>query len=180
MPLRYGSRCRPNNLREGAMVPLHGACLLEVRAASLGRQDSGGLILSHLPSAPVASRYSPQSAAPWPARYGAASPTSSPSEAVQRAQICCRAGQELCSGPDWLDPCSDPDKQVDRTCFPVGPERRHRYLHASVQKRLAPLKPWARRLCVCVSYFNLYRPTSRSQTILPAWVTTAREEARDF
>jgi hypothetical protein len=49
------------------MVPLHGACLLEVRAASLGRQDSGGLILSHLPSAPVASRYSPQSAAPWPA-----------------------------------------------------------------------------------------------------------------
>ena len=40
------------------MVPLHGTCLLEVRAASLGRQDSGGLILSHLPSAPVASRYS--------------------------------------------------------------------------------------------------------------------------
>jgi hypothetical protein len=31
------------------MVPLHGTCLLEVRAASLGRQDSGGLILSHLP-----------------------------------------------------------------------------------------------------------------------------------
>jgi hypothetical protein len=45
------------------MVPLHGTCLLEVRAASLGRQDSGGLILSHLLSAPVASRYSPQSAA---------------------------------------------------------------------------------------------------------------------
>jgi hypothetical protein len=41
---RQGSRCRPNNLREGAMVPLHGTCLLEVRAASLGRQDSGGLI----------------------------------------------------------------------------------------------------------------------------------------
>ena len=51
------------------MVPLHGTCLLEVRAASLGRQDSGGLILSHLPSAPVASRYSPQSAAT--AREGA-------------------------------------------------------------------------------------------------------------
>jgi hypothetical protein len=49
------------------MVPLHGTCLLEVRAPSSGRQDSGGLILSHLPSAPVASRYSPQSAAPWPA-----------------------------------------------------------------------------------------------------------------
>jgi hypothetical protein len=65
MPLRYRSRCRPNNLREGAMVPLHGTRLLEVRAASLGRQDSGGLILSHLPSAPVASRYTPQSAAPW-------------------------------------------------------------------------------------------------------------------
>jgi len=30
------------------MVPLHGTCLLEVRAASLGRQDSGGLILSRI------------------------------------------------------------------------------------------------------------------------------------
>ena len=58
MPLRYGSRCRPNNLREGAMVPLHGTCLLEVRAP-VGRQDSGGLILSHWPSTPVTSQYSP-------------------------------------------------------------------------------------------------------------------------
>ena len=58
MPLRYGSRCRANNLREGAMVPLHGTCLLEVRAL-IGRQDSGGLILSHWPSTPVTSQYSP-------------------------------------------------------------------------------------------------------------------------
>ena len=58
MPLWYGSRCRPNNLREGAMVPLHGTCLLEVRAP-VGRQDSGGLILSYWPSTPVTSQYSP-------------------------------------------------------------------------------------------------------------------------
>jgi hypothetical protein len=30
MPLRYGSRCRPRNLREGTMVPLLCTCLLEV------------------------------------------------------------------------------------------------------------------------------------------------------
>ena len=58
MPLWYGSRCRANNLREGAMVPLHGTCLLEVRAP-VGRQDSGGLILSHWHSTPVTSQYSP-------------------------------------------------------------------------------------------------------------------------
>ena len=58
MPLRYGSRCRANNLREGAMVPLHGTCLLEVRAP-VGRRESGGLILSHWPSTPVTSQYSP-------------------------------------------------------------------------------------------------------------------------
>ena len=31
MSLRYGSRCSPNNLRQGPMVPLHGAFLREVR-----------------------------------------------------------------------------------------------------------------------------------------------------
>ena len=31
MPLRYGGRCRPNNLREGAMVPLLRTFLREIK-----------------------------------------------------------------------------------------------------------------------------------------------------
>ena len=56
MPLRYGSRCRPNNLREGAMVPLLRTFLREARQKlrpseiragffhhSFERNSSGGL-----------------------------------------------------------------------------------------------------------------------------------------
>jgi len=47
MPLRYGGRCRPNNLREGAMVPLLRTFLREIKPRLAPTENPGGLFLRH-------------------------------------------------------------------------------------------------------------------------------------